>query len=105
MAEVVVYARADVAQNGITKLRAAGCSVTLRDATRKGVLKDSDVHRAGVVVADVEFATRDFMNRMQQFTTPTVVVGTRIKWDKCLRPVIAAMRQARGLSDGTEPLQ
>ena len=97
MAEVVIHARTDAAQEGVTKLRAAGCSVTLYDPTRsQGALKDSDIRKAGVVVVDAEFATPAFRKRMAQFATPTVVVGTRrVSWENCLRPVIAAMREQR----------
>ncbi len=113
MAEVVIFARADAAQQGVIKLRAAGCIVTLYDPTRsQGALKDSDIRDAGVVVADAEFATPAFRKRMAQFATPIVVVGTRrISWENCLRPVIAAMRKQRGSaaaayhrSDGSDRL-
>ena len=112
MAEVVIFARADTAKEGVTKLRAAGCIVTVYDPTRAhGALKDSDIRKAGVVVVDAEFATPAVRKRMAQFATPTVVGGTRrVAWENCLRPVIAAMREQRAStaahhrSDGSERL-
>ena len=112
MAEVVIFARADTAKEGVTKLRAAGCIVTVYDPTRaQGALKDSDIRNAGVVVADTEFVTPEFRERLAQFATPTVVVGSRrVSWENCLRPVIAAIREQRGgvadhhRSDGSERL-
>jgi hypothetical protein len=98
MAGVVVVGSSAAVDEGVRKLKAAGCEVS-RVNPEKGLdkkgwqVKDPEIKAADVVVLDRDYASDDVLWRIQSIGTPYVVVGADgLTWSACLRPTIAILR-------------
>jgi hypothetical protein len=98
MAGVVVVGSSAAVDEGVRKLKAAGCEVS-RVNPEKGLdkkgwqVKDPEIKAADVVVLDRDYASDDVLRRIQSIGTPYVVVGADgLTWSACLRPTIAILR-------------